>query len=94
VWEKRSRDETLADQHRRLTVWERALTAQLTALDRGAGLLRQDRRYGLWQQRQKGRDHWTSFLDSAAQQIQDEIADLRVEQEALSEQWTRLVTDI
>ena len=93
IWEGKSFQETPAAQCRRLQAWERALADQLTSLDRGAEQLRKDRRYGLWLQREKGVDAWRGFLEQAARQYENDIADLRAQLEALRRQWAQLVNE-
>ncbi len=91
VWETKSRQETLAVQYRRLQGWEQALADQLALLNRGAERLRKDRRYGLWQQYQKGPDAWRGFLQQVARQYQQDIDDLQAQLEALRQHWAQLV---
>ncbi|NEO34734.1 MAG: hypothetical protein F6K36_30995, partial [Symploca sp. SIO3C6] len=58
VWTQRSPQEQLEDQHHRLSSWQAVLKKQLETLQRAGDRLRNDPRYGLWQQRQQGSDHW------------------------------------
>jgi hypothetical protein len=52
VWTTHSLQENIADQHRRLAIWEQALKRQMEKLNRATERLKKDQRYGLWQQDQ------------------------------------------
>jgi DNA anti-recombination protein RmuC len=91
VWESCSLHEGLANQHRRLTTWEKALARQLESLNQATERLKEDSRYGLWQQRQKDAKTWQSFLDEAAEQQREANARLTAELEELNEKLARMV---
>lgn len=90
IWTKRNRQEALADQHQRLTSWEKALKQQLDSLSRATERLKKDSRYGLWQQRQKGPDAWQTFLAQYAEQLSDQNAELETELASLRQEWAIL----
>ena len=89
VWEQKDRLETLLEQYRRLTTWEQALSKQLAMLSHGMERLRQDPRYGLWQQRQKGAATWQDYLNQVARQFENQIDDLQATLTGLRQQWER-----
>ena len=90
IWTKRNRQEALADQHQRLTSWEKALKQQLDSLSRATERLKKDSRYGLWQQRQKGPDAWQTFLAQYAEQLSDQNSELETELASLRQEWAIL----
>ena len=90
VWTQRGRQEALADQHRRLTGWAKALVQQLEVLQKRAEGLQQDPRQGLLQQFTKGPEVWQAFLAQYAEQQRDQNAELRAELENLRQEWTRM----
>ncbi|MEQ8974156.1 MAG: hypothetical protein RIE73_27645 [Coleofasciculus sp. C1-SOL-03] len=92
VWTKRSVEENLANQHRRLRIWEQALRRQLENLNRATERLQKDQRYGLWQQREKGEDDWRRFLDQCVEQQQDQNYELQAELDSLREEWGRITS--
>ncbi|MEQ8961523.1 MAG: hypothetical protein RLP02_26955 [Coleofasciculus sp. C2-GNP5-27] len=90
VWTRCSVEENLANQHRRLRIWEQALRRQLETLNRATERLQKDQRYGLWQQREKGQDDWRRFLNQCIEQQQDQNYELQAELESLREEWGRI----
>jgi len=91
VWTARSSQEDLTAQHRRLTVWRKALAQHLEDLSHTAELLKQDPRYALWRRRQKGRDAWHAFLDQAAAELRAQNQALEAELEGLRQQLARRI---
>jgi len=92
VWTRRSVEENLANQHRRLRIWEQALRRQLENLNRATERLQKDQRYGLWQQREKGQDDWRRFLNQCIEQQQDQNYELQAELDNLREEWGRITS--
>ncbi|HAX75200.1 MAG TPA: hypothetical protein DCY88_05020 [Cyanobacteria bacterium UBA11372] len=92
VWTTRSLQENIADQYRRLTIWEQALKRQMENLNRATEHLKKDRRYGLWQQREKGQDDWRTFLERCIEQQQDQNYELQAELDSLREEWGRITS--
>lgn len=92
VWTTRSLQENLANQHRRLTIWEQALKRQMENLNRATERLKKDQRYGLWQQREKGTDYWRTFLNQCIEQQQDQNYELQAELDSLREEWGRITS--
>ena len=90
VWTQPSSQETLAEQHHRLSIWEKALKQQSENLNRATECLHQDQRHGLWQQRQKGADYWHTFLNQCVEQQEDRNYELEAELEKLREEWARI----
>lgn len=90
VWQARSIQETLLDQHRRLQRWEASLLRQLETLTRVEDRLRKDSRYGLWQQQQKGAEGWAQFLQQALENQEDQNQELETELETLRQEWEQL----
>jgi hypothetical protein len=84
AWIARARNEGLAAQHRRLTVWEAALRRQHTALNRvHEQLSEHDPRYRLYQERQRGPEAWEAYLARAAAQQREQNQELREELDEL-----------
>jgi chromosome segregation ATPase len=77
IWQVRTIQETITDQHDRLQQWKKALEQQLKALNRSEERLRADSRYGLWQQQQKGAEVWQQFLQQAMEQQEDQNHELQ-----------------
>jgi predicted nucleic acid-binding Zn-ribbon protein len=92
VWTTRSSQENIANQHRRLTIWEQALKQQMENLNRATERLQKDQRYGLWQQREKGTDYWRTFLNQCIEQQQDQNYELQAELDSLREEWGRITS--
>lgn len=92
VWTTRSLQENVADQYRRLTIWKEALKRQMENLNRATEHLKKDRRYGLWQQREKGQDDWRTFLERCIEQQQDQNYELQAELDSLREEWGRITS--
>jgi|GEM_PF-2544403 predicted nucleic acid-binding Zn-ribbon protein len=92
VWTTHSLQENIADQHRRLAIWEQALKRQMEKLNRATERLKKDQRYGLWQQREKGTDDWRTFLDQCIEQQQDQNYELQAELDSLREEWGRITS--
>jgi predicted nucleic acid-binding Zn-ribbon protein len=92
VWTTRSLQEKLANQHRRLTIWEQALKRQMENLNQATERLKKNQRYGLWQQREKGTDDWRTFLDQCIEQQQDQNYELQAELDSLREEWGRITS--
>ena len=90
IWGTQGLQEDLNAQYRRLKTWERALTNQLENASRAAESLRRDRRYGLWQQRQKGPEAWRDFLNRAAEQQKDANEELKAELGERREEWVQI----
>lgn len=92
VWTTRSLQENIADQHRRLAIWEQALKRQMENLNRATERLKKDQHYGLWQQREKGTDYWRTFLNQCIEQQQDQNYELQAELDSLREEWGRITS--
>ena len=90
VWQVRGTHEDLTDQYRRLRRWQSSLTHQLETLDRVEESLREDPRYGLWQQQQKGTEVWQQFLQQAVEQQEDQNHGLQTELETLRQEYEQL----
>ncbi|WP_204150608.1 hypothetical protein [Leptolyngbya sp. CCY15150] len=90
VWQARPVQESLLDQHRRLQRWEASLLRQVETLTRVEDRLRNDSRYGLWQQQQKGAEVWEQFLQQALEQQEDQNQELEAELETLRQEWEQL----
>ena len=82
----------MTQQHQRLIVWQQALSKQLKNLQQATERLKNDKRYGLWQQRQKGQEHWHNFLNQCVEQQQDQNEELQLELCNLKEEWARITS--
>ncbi|NJM74020.1 MAG: hypothetical protein HC862_30165 [Scytonema sp. RU_4_4] len=92
VWTTCSLQENLAQQYRRLAIWEQALKRQSDNINQATERLQKDQRYGLWQQRQKGADYWHNFLNQCVEQQQDQNYELEAELNRLREEWARITS--
>ena len=89
AWTAPSPREEPINQYRRLKTWERALTDQWQAACHWSEQLKKDRRYALWQQRERGASAWQNFLRQAAEKQQEYLEELEAELAQLREEWER-----
>lgn len=92
VWTTRNSQENLTQQYQRLKIWEGALNRQMLSLKQATERLYKDARYGLWQQQQKGQEHWRTFLNQCIEQQQDQNYELLAELDKLKEEWGRVTS--
>jgi hypothetical protein len=94
VWTNRSRQESVNEQYQRLKIWEEALSQQLTYLHNETDrLYKNDRRYGLWQQYQKGEESWKQFLQQSLEKQKERNEDLQAELDDLQALWSQRVSE-
>jgi predicted RNase H-like nuclease (RuvC/YqgF family) len=94
VWTNRSRQESVNEQYQRLKIWEEALSQQLTYLHNETDrLYKNDRRYGLWQQYQKGNESWKQFLQQSLEKQKERNEDLQAELDDLQALWSQRVSE-
>jgi hypothetical protein len=89
AWTEPNKREEPIKQYRRLKTWERALTDKWQVACQASEQLKKDRRYALWQQRERGEVAWQNFLRQAAEQQQESLDELEAELEKLREEWER-----
>jgi hypothetical protein len=78
AWTERARSEDASGQRRRLERWEAALTRQLEAVrDSGARLRREDQRYLVYEQWQRGPESWNAYLARETAQLEEQNLELR-----------------
>lgn len=90
VWTTKNPQENLAQQFERLRSWEVALNRQLQNLKLSTERLHKDPRYPLWQQQQKGQEHWRHFLNQCIEQQQDQNDELQAELAKLKQEWEQI----
>jgi hypothetical protein len=92
VWTNRNSQENLTQQFQRLKIWEVALNRQLQNLKLSTERLYKDPRYPLWQQQQKGQEHWRHFLNQCIEQQQDQNDELQAELGKLKIEWEQILS--